>query len=301
MNIIKSREEPPELKVFRLLKPRKELVDQQYYLNLEKGFAGERRMDAWLEEGLSAECLVLNDLLLEHNRKLFQIDTLLIFQEKMHLFDSKNNEGDLCIKSDNWYTLPGTEVTNPLPQLRRAESLLRQLLQHHRMSFPIESTLIFPNPQFMLYNAPPQLPAAFPPQLQRFMKKLNHTPSKLLHKHEILAEKLLSLHLPVSPNARFPEYDYDQLKKGVVCVRCAAIMSHQGKTFYCDHCAYVEKVETGVIRNVEEYKFLFPERKVTNQAMYEWCGMQGDRKTVIRVLTKHFKLVRNGRYSYYID
>ncbi|WP_160112416.1 hypothetical protein [Salicibibacter kimchii] len=65
MNLLKRRETPVELMILRMLCARMTLPDDQHYLNLEQGFAGERIMDGWLEEDLSADCLVINDLLLE--------------------------------------------------------------------------------------------------------------------------------------------------------------------------------------------------------------------------------------------
>ena len=58
----------------------------------------------------------------------------------------------------------------------------------------MEAHLVFINPEFALYQTPLDQPIILPNQLNRFMKKLNKTTSKLTSKHTQLAEKLISLH-----------------------------------------------------------------------------------------------------------
>ncbi|SDI74691.1 nuclease-related domain-containing protein [Natribacillus halophilus] len=302
MRKIKEREPSKELKILRLLNPRMQLSDPQYYANLEKGYAGELQMDAWLESGLSNDCLVVNDLLLEHKRKVFQIDSLLIFQEKIHVFDSKNFEGDFYVDANTWSSLAGGEINNPLYQMERAKSLLRQLLQRRLgINLPIESFLIFINPEFTLYNAQLKLPAVFHSQLNPFMNKLNNIDSKLNRGDEKLAEQLVALHSDEPPNIERPAYNYEQLKKGVVCPECGSFMVEKGRIWLCSECGCGENAQAAIIRSVEEFKRLFPDRKITSNIILEWCAVEGDHKKVIRALANRFKRVGHGVSSYYVE
>ncbi|SDI91677.1 nuclease-related domain-containing protein [Natribacillus halophilus] len=302
MRKIKEREPSAELKILRLLHPRMQLPDRQYYLHLEKGYAGELQMDAWIEQGLVNDCLVVNDLLLEHKRKVFQIDSLLIFQEMIHVFDSKNFEGDFYVDANTWSSLAGREINNPLYQMERAKSLLRQLLQRRLgINLPIESFLIFINPEFTLYNAQPKLPAVFHSQLKPFMKKLNNIDSKLNRGDEKLAEQLVALHSDEPPNIEKPKYSFEQLKKGVVCGDCGSFMLEKGRSWVCGGCGHKENAQAAIIRSAEAFKLLFPDRKITSNTICEWCAVEGDRKKVVRALTNHFKRVGDGPASYYAD
>ena len=87
-----------ELKVLRILNSRMDLTPEQqkYYLYKEKGFEGEVRFDL-ITEQLQCDCLILNDLNLEVNNTFFQIDTLILFQEIIFLFEVKNYEGNIVI------------------------------------------------------------------------------------------------------------------------------------------------------------------------------------------------------------
>ncbi|WP_211202347.1 nuclease-related domain-containing protein [Salicibibacter cibarius] len=259
------------------------------------------KLDVWLE-GLTNDCLVVNDLLLEYKGKLFQIDSLVIFQRMIYVFDSKYHEGDFYLDDNKWKTIVGEEINSPLPQMERAESLLRRLLQQRlNVNIPIESFLVFTHPEFYLYNAPPTLPAIFTNQFHRFMKKMNNITSTVNRSHERLAEQLVARHLKESPHTRLPEYEYEQLKKGVVCDKCASFMVASGYVWMCAGCGYKEKSETAIIRSVKEFKLLFPDRKITSAIIREWCAVEGDRKKIIRILNNYFKRVGKGPASYYID
>jgi hypothetical protein len=162
--IIKPREITNDLRLLRYLYLRGGLseTEKQNYLNAEKGFEGEKRFDALLEQFLSSDWLILEDLLLQCNNTYFQIDTLLIFQGKIYVFDVKNYEGEYYIEADQWFSLSGTERKNPLQQLQRTVSLLRQLLQSFGIPLPIESYVVFVNPEFTLYLAPRNLSVILP-------------------------------------------------------------------------------------------------------------------------------------------
>jgi Nuclease-related domain len=294
--------EPVEYKILQCIHPRMTLSPQesQNYLNLEKGCEGERKFEVLLEYHLS-EGLILNDLLLEKNNTVFQIDSLVISSKKIYLFEVKNYEGDFYVENDNWFTIKNIEIKNPLDQLKRSESLLRRLLHDLKPNFPIESYVIFINPQFTLYQAPMNLPIILPTQLNHFIKKVNMTSSKLNESHSKLAEQLLSLHITESPYTRISVYDYDQLQKGITCASCNSLLtSFKENKLVCEACGSKEKIELAIMRSVEQIQFLFPERKITINAVQEWCRVIESKKTIRRILTKNLKLMFQGKLSYYV-
>jgi len=142
-------------------------------------------------EKLSGNYLILNDLLLEINNTIFQLDSLLIAQQIIYLFEVKNYEGDYYIKDDQWYSsFSGKEIKDPLLQLKRSESLLRKLLESIQSNFLIKSYFVFLNPEFTLLQASKELPIIYPNQINRFVKKLNpQFLSKLNQRGTKLAEQ----------------------------------------------------------------------------------------------------------------
>lgn len=297
----KSRTESKELQILKLLYRRMDLPDQmkQYYFNLKKGFEGEVKFDLLTKE-LQCECFIFNDLMLSINNTAIQIDSLIIASETIYIFEVKNYEGDYYYESDRLYMKNKVEVNNPLIQLKRSESLLRQLLQSLGYHLPIVASVVFINPEFTLYHAPLHLPFIFPTQLNRYFRKLKNLQSKLSRKHKDLANQLFSLHCEESPYRQLPSYDFDRLRKGITCAKCDSFFTYiERMNVCCKECGNNELIATAVMRNVEEFKLLFPNRKITTNAIYEWCKIIESKKKIKRVLETNLKIVGANRWSYY--
>lgn len=298
--LFKSRTKSDELKILSYLNTRMNLPenDKKYFLNLKKGFEGEVMFDL-LTEKLQCDCLILNDLLLKVNNITFQIDTLII-KDSLHAFEVKNYKGDYYFEDDKFYSKPGNEILNPLDQLKRAESLLHQLLLRHGFHFPTEAKVVFINPEFTLYQAPKNKPIIHPTQLNSFLKNFDSTPSKLNSKHKKLAELLVSLHITKSSFTQVPIYNYDQLKKGNTCKVCNSFfITAEGKKLVCDDCGCQEDLESAVLRSVKELKLLFPMKKITTNLVYEWCIVIEYRTKISKILNKHFAAKGYGQWTYY--
>lgn len=291
--ILKKRFESDELKVMNLLDSRMEFSekDKQQHYNLRKGYEGEVHFDARMEN-IGIEHFTLNDLLLEVNNTLFQIDSTVIVQDTLYLFDVKNFEGDYYYEGDRLKKINGNEVKDPLLQLKRSNSLLRQLLDSLGFQLTIQAYAVFINPEFALYQAPKDAPIILPNQINRFLKKLNSKHSKLTPLHKKIGEKLLVLHKNDSPYTRVPQYEYDQLAKGIICGECHDFLDTIVKRdLVCNHCGSHEKIDAAVLRSVEELKFLFPERKIKTAMVYEWCNGALPLKTIRRILNANFKSI----------
>jgi hypothetical protein len=276
-------------------------TDSANFHNLDKGYQGEIMFDDWVEEVSNDNNLILHDLLLEYKNTIFQIDSLLLISNTIHLFEVKNYKGDYVIEGEKWYSLSRKEIKNPLLQLKRTESLLRQLLQEHGFDFSIEAYVVFINPEFQLYLATANHPIVFPSQLRRFMEKLKSKSAVLKASHKKLANQLLSLHVEVSPYTRMPEYQYADLEKGILCPACQKFYTFNRPYLYCDGCGGKEFLEPAVLRSIEELILLFPEIKITTKTIQDWCKIIKNIKTIRKILTKNYKRIRHGKASYYIN
>jgi hypothetical protein len=303
VNVLKQRIETEELKLLRSLHIRMNLsdLDLKSYMNLEKGFEGEKKYDLWLEENLSDDSHVLNDLLLEYKKNKFQIDSLKIAGGKFLNINIKYFEGDYYVEGDRWYTFSGLEIKNPLLQLQRSETLLRQLLHDLGYNITVESYVIFNNPNFHLYQAPMNPQLIFPTQLDRYIRKINNLSSKAKDLHFKIAEQLISRHIVESPYTRAPAYSYKGLEKGFYCARCYSLDNYylKGKVMVCKKCGCEEDVESAVLRCVDEILLLFPDLKITTKRVQDWCKINSS-KMIRRILIKNLILVRYSRSSYYI-
>ncbi|WP_010281836.1 nuclease-related domain-containing protein [Bacillus timonensis] len=301
--IYKSRGENTELELFRTIQVRKRIgeKDENNYKYLEKGWLGEKQFDQ-LFLTLTNECLILNNLLFEVNNTQLQIDSLLITSKEIIIFEVKNFEGDIVIDGNRWHLPSGKEIKNPLIQFSRCESLFRQLLEELRFTLSVESKLEFINPEFYLYEAPVKAPFVFHAQLGRLFKKLDTLAAgSLPGGHLQLAEKLVSLHIKDTPYKRLPVYNYEELEKGIVCMRgCSFMVVASQNYLVCLNCGDLEHKESAVLRSVKEFRLLFPERKNTTSQVTEWCGVISSRLTIRKYLLKEYKLVTTGRTSHFV-
>lgn len=288
---LKKRSESVELLTMRSLNVRMSLSNKEkfQYLNLEKGYEGEIMFDFMLED-LQEERYILEDLLFEINGSYFQIDTLVITQGVIYLLDIKNYQENCYFDSDKLYAVDtGQEYKNPLDQLKRSTTLFRQLLQKTNQNYLIEPYLIFINPEFTLYQVPPNLPIILPTQVPQFVKDLNNTPSIVNEGHKKLAQLLISLHKTKNPFAFIPKYEYKHLRKGVYCKVCKSFeIKKKNLDFVCGKCGEHERIELAILRNTKEMILLFPDKKITTQSIFEWCNVDINKKTIRRVLKKHF-------------
>lgn len=304
--LLKKRNESDELLAMRSLNKRMELTEKEKfrYQNLEKGYAGEVKFDMLIKglQDFQEERIILNDLLLEVNNSYFQIDSLIISQSVIHLLDVKNYEGDYYLESDNLYSvLTGRENKNPVDQLKRSATLFRQLLQIIKQSHLVEASVVFINPEFTLYHASKDQPIILPTQVNRFLKDFNNTSSTLNDGHKKTAQKLISLHQTKNPFFTLPKYTYEHLRKGIYCKNCGSfLVSKRNNNFVCEVCGEVETIEQAILRNVKEFKLLFPDNRITTQCIFEWCKADLSKRTVSRVLKKNFTSYGNTRETFYV-
>lgn len=303
MVIIKTRVRSKELQVLELLNARMKLSnkDRQYYYKLKKGYEGEVLFDS-LTEKLTCDCFILNDLLLKVNNTLFQIDSLIITANEIYLYEIKNMDGDYYYDSelDRFFKMPHSEITNPLHQLTRSESLLRNLLFYYGYQLPINAFLIFINSEFTLYQSPIHRPIIYPTQIYRHLQKLDQIPMKLNKNNRTLAQKLVSLHVKESPFSQIPSYTLDQLQKGIYCSKCRSFsISHKGKNCICMKCNNMELLEDSIIRMVEEFKTLFPEKRITTNIIHDWCQIVESKFVIRKILNNNFKRFGKKRWTYY--
>lgn len=301
--IIKARTESVELKILRQLHLRTNQLEKEklQYLNLEKGYSGELAFDDAFDK-LNSNWLILNDLLLEINNTMFQLDKVVITPEKIYIYEVKNFEGDYYIEKDNWYCLSKTEINNPVLQLQRSQSSLRRLLKQVGYDTSIDAYLIFINSEFHLFNAPLHLPIIYPTQLNRYLKQLNAKKNYIKDRQVKMAEKLLSLHLMDNPYNRLPLYQYENLNKGILCGSCGSFSTQISKRLFiiCNKCGKKERLESAILRCLEEFRLLFPNEKLTTKKLLDWCKIISSEKQVRRVLVENFEHVGWGKSSYFV-
>lgn len=306
MEILKAREEPLVLTALIALNKRMALSyeEKQSIINMEKGFIGEVQFDRLVTECIGSDCVVLQDLLLRVKGNSVQIDSLILTPDVVYLYEIKNYEGDYMMKSGKFFTLSSQEISNPLTQLNRTSSLLRQLFQSWNINMTIESRIVFVNPSFMLYHAKPEDPIIFLGQIKSHFSKINHQQEMqpgLSKRVSNLAKKLTQQHKSEVPfQKQLPLYEYEGLKKGLICRSCGSFeVEITQRSCGCSVCQYTVSTDEAVLSQIEEFKLLFPNNKVTVKRMYDWCKEGVPSKRIRKTLVKHYKKTSLSTGTYY--
>lgn len=292
MEILKEREKSKLLKGLDLLDRRLELneSDKRYLVNLQKGYYGEQFFDDTVKKVLDKEAIILNDLFIRNKGISFQIDAMILVSDTLFVFEIKNFSGKYIRHSDGFSTVRGYEVANPLIQLNRMESFIRQLLNEWHVSIKVEANLLFVEPTFTLYNARVEDPIILPNQVESFLESINRK-SKLLTKEQYyLANKFIKLHETEVPHERqLPYYSYEELKKGLSCKACGSFnMLVTQRSCYCKNCFSKCSVEDIIMNNIKEMQFLFPDLNITTTNVSEWCGNPVHFRKVRKILKDNF-------------
>lgn len=116
-----------------------------------------------------------------------------------------------------------------------------------------------------------------------------------------LAEQLLSVHLKDSPYTRLSEYSFELLEKGIVSSCCSSFLEVcKGDSLTCRKCRREESLSSAVLRSVEEFMLLFPDKKITTNSIHEWCKVVKSKKTIRKILLKNFKPMGYGKHYYFV-
>ncbi|WP_368645318.1 nuclease-related domain-containing protein [Alkalibacterium putridalgicola] len=298
MIVIKKREKSKLLIGLNYLDKRTKLndADKRYLISLEKGFEGEEYFDALVKTHLNGEARALNDLLIENKGNTFQIDALIITADTIYLYEIKNYKGDFQMNSGQLSYTSGQEITNPLIQLKRTKELLRQLLKDWGMSYRIEAHVVFINDAFTLYNARLEDPIIFPTQIKEHLVGLNAKCKNLTKQSIYLSDKLIDRHKTDSLFQRkLPSYDFEEFKTGVSCSCGSFELIITQRSCCCKTCFKQISIEELILESVEEFKFLFPDQKITTSMIDDWCGNTVNYRKIRNVLQTH--LVSSGTNS----
>ncbi|WP_277679087.1 nuclease-related domain-containing protein [Gracilibacillus dipsosauri] len=299
--IIKEREEPDELRIFSSLHRRRSLSEKEkkYFKSMQKGYTGEKHFDSLMKQ-LTCPHYLLNDLRFKHHNHFFQIDAILLLANEIYLFEIKNFEGEFYYDSEKLQMKKQIEVSDPLLQLQKSESLLRQLLQSHHYNIRIQGFVVFVHPEFTLYQAPLNKPIILPTQINQFIRQLNKMTSPLKRQSDNVAQFLKTMHIEKPPITNIPPYTFDQLHKGIPCINCHAFsLSVIGHHCICKNCGTKESIEKAVMRNVKEFKLLFPKEQVRTTMIQEWCDLIISKERIQRILGKNFHKESDKQWAYY--
>lgn len=297
----KERTKSKQLRTYEILSQRMPLKkeDNYYSLNHKKGHEGECRYDK-LTVKLEPNCIILNDLQLEIRHSSFQVDTLLLFSDKIILAEIKNYEGVHLWGKEKLTKRSGATLENPSMQLQKTKVRFEMLLQEMGYSVKVDAVVVFVNPEFTLLGAPYDetfiLPGQIPEHFRELQNLATQQPSKKMKK---LAEELVKRHITDYPSKSL-EYDYEKIGKGINCPSCGFLAKkYAGRSHICGSCGEKMSIKKAISSSIFDFHFLFPDEKLTTKRLADWCCAE-NKDRVYTVLKQEWQPIGSEPGRYYI-
>lgn len=301
--ILKHRSESKQLKILAELDRRQALnkEDRDYLEQLRKGFEGEKIFDKKLEE-LNNSFLILQDLQLEVNRQTFQIDTLVLSESEIVVYEVKNYKGEYLYTDKELIHYPRQNVIlNPLTQLNRTVTLLKILLQKLKVKSEVSGKVVFVHPSFVLYNSPPSTEILLPQQIDKHIRRMNKQLLSIHPTSNKLADKLLEMHKVDERFIKVPAYSFHEMEKQINCLECRSKLDKQSlRKSVCSKCDFSARNEWLIQNEVEVFVLLFPEKKVTTKHIYDWSGRFFSAQSIYKVLNRKYVQAGSKKGNFYL-
>ncbi|WP_161878202.1 nuclease-related domain-containing protein [Alkalibacterium sp. MB6] len=304
MIVIKDRKKSDLLQGLQILNKRMNLLDRHKkdLYKLEKGLEGELHFDALIKENLKSDSLIVNDLLINYNDTTIQIDSLIITNNAIYLYEVKNYKGTYQLINEQFITLHGDEIPDPTLQLKKSSQVIRRFLKDAHSHLPLVTHIVFVHPNFHLYNDQVTSPFIYANQIEDHVNTLNRSTNQLSHHRYNLANRLLEHVIVEAPyQKKLPPFQLETVKKGVSCKHCETLLTWENqRNNYCDDCKQVTSIEEAILHAVKQYRLLFSESQLTTNRINHWCGETFHLQTIRKVMMKHFQVVGKTRGTYYI-
>lgn len=273
--IIKQREKSQTLKIFEILAIRSDLSveDDTNYQKQIKGYEGEILFDEMAADFLK-DSVVINDFTFKVNGHTCQVDTLIVTDGSINIYEIKNYEGRYRY-NNNRFTLVSNELEllDPLVQANRAQILMKQLLVQLKLNCTCESFAVFMHPNCTIYQNQSNDHVLLPSLFAYHFKKRKHSGRRSINEATEIADKLLAHNREAVLYGELPNYAFEDLKKGIYCQNCnSAILELTGRTCLCQMCHHKESGLDNAVRHSLEKRLLFPDLALETRSCFDWCG-----------------------------
>lgn len=275
------------------------------YKNSRAGFAGELKVDKFLEElELKMPYYVLQNLNIKVGKKEVQIDTILIHPNFILVIEIKNMRGEFYFDpvTKHFYRINDAGekegMRNPEAQLSRSTTIIDSFLHNKGIEMSSNGIIVFVSRAGIVMQASEKWKTIPLDSLVEYIEFLEKR-TKLVIPNETckrLAFELLGEDRPEKPLGIVDHYNIpvEKVKKGVKCPQCNYIpILRKHSRWHCGKCG--KESRDAHLNTLQEFRLLFgPE--ITSRSASEF--MQHDSiYFAIRVLNKNAEMKKvKSRY-----
>ena len=247
--------------------------EKRYLGNLLKGFNGEFAFSERLGD-LKCEHILLKDLIFDPKYSgQIQLDALMFIKDCVIIYEVKNYSGD-WIHGSECYRNGDIEIPNPLIQATRTKNNFKRLLSE--LGFDgifVEACVVFVNPEFTLYQAEADKNVIFASQINAHIARLEQYARPYSFEFNRLSAALRAATRPDKVfHKQIPAYRFETLQKGIRCSACGCLAQRiSQRRYHCNSCGFIGLNNEAVIRALQEFQLLFPEKRLNGRLLSEWC------------------------------
>lgn len=273
---------------------------------LRKGEEGEQEVLNYLKQYGRSHWIVIQNMWLDYHGP-FESDLTLLTRNGTYLFEIKNYNGffqyDHGISMLNHREISG----NAIYQTRRALKNIRELYQRKYSKSNVQATLVFmglDNPIEISPNIE-DIHILQRNQLKYFIQRIcaeeddrtyqSIDSSKIVSHFDSFSTENPYQATPISPERM------ENLRKGILCAQCANSNVSISKLFVKCSCGHLESRDEAMVRTICEYGVLHYKNHLTKKTLFDFFNGQTSRTYLTTILRKYFKIIKRGRYTYYLN
>ena len=241
------------------------------------GINGERVLEATFKKyQLTFEHAIYHGLNLRSTGS-FQIDNLFLSRQGAFILEVKNIRGRIGFSEETNQlirTLDNGQVDAfecPSVQLRRNRYLLEDWFHQRKLSIPIRTAVVFPNPRQLIENTRPELTILFPNEIPTLLRELELNPPVIDSKtFSLMANELLEGHSDYNPYPMCKSFRINpvEVRSGVQCEKCGKLgMERIFRGWGCTACKSVSR--TAHVQAIKDW-FMLISDTMTNRECREF-------------------------------
>src|SRR5699024_4920500 len=125
--------------------------DNRRYQNQMKGFQGEQLFDQLINHS-QQNGYVVNDLFLSSKDTHYQMDSILILNEQLIIYEVKNYTGEYCYKNGSLFSKNGYSLQNPVDQVNRKKAYLYNWILNNGYLHITNTYVVFIDQDLYIYS-----------------------------------------------------------------------------------------------------------------------------------------------------
>lgn len=264
---------------------------------IAQGWYGEYLSDIWLKEffnGYAGQYLC--DLRLNIDYQQIQVDSLLVLEDTVIVFEVKNLNFNLSYRDKKFYFTNGEPFTHLNNQLKKLETLIGKLIASYDPAISVIVYPFFVNTEQridgIMLDGDVLVAGNYKQVLDKYL--YHGAGSRELE----IADYIFSKNV-VNDFDKKLEIEYSLVDKGIYCPACYKKLERETlRIFNCNKC--VRKFSTAELldSSIAQIQHLWSDKPITTRLLYEWIGEEINLRTIQRYVKKYHEIidnVHNGR------